>query len=80
VLKDLNSVRGIAVDPSKTSVVVYYDGFSDFPNQASDQPWSLFKTRIEDGKYYGVYGLTTSDIAAEERISGLDLNADGFLA
>ena len=80
VLKDLNSVRGIAVDPSKTSVVVYYDGFSDFPNQASDQPWSLFKTRIEDGKYFGVYGLTTSDIAAEERISGLDLNADGFLA
>jgi hypothetical protein len=80
VLKDLNSVRGIAVDASKTSVVVYYDGFSDFPNQASDQPWSLFKTRIEDGKYFGVYGLTTSDIAAEERISGLDLNADGFLA
>ena len=80
MLKDLNSVRGIAIDSSKTSAVVYYDAFSDFPNQAPDQPWSLFKTRIEDGKCYGVYGLTASDIAAEERISGLDLNADGFLA
>jgi hypothetical protein len=76
MLKDLNTVRGIAIDPSKTSVVVYYEALSD----SQESPWALLKTRIQDGLSYGVYGLTTAEIAAEERITGLDLNADNILA
>jgi hypothetical protein len=75
ILKDLNTVQGIAIDPSKTSVVVYYEAFTDSP----ESPWALLKTRIQDGLSYGVYGLTTAEIAAEERITGLDLNADNVL-
>lgn len=76
MLKDLNTVRGIAIDPSKTSVIVYYEALSD----SQESPWALLKTRIQDGLSYGVYGLTTAEIAAEERITGLDLNADNILA
>jgi len=76
-LVDLNSVRAISAASStkdeNPAVVVYYDA-------PEDSGYVMLKTTIKAGLSAGVYGMHAQQLSLEEKTTGLDINADGFLA